>query len=293
GVSFLSGALALGDTLRGNFDQLFTSANAGTDAVVRSATTLESGTRAERTLIAASLASQVRSVGGVADAQPLVMGFGQLIGSDGKAIGGMGPPRIASNWVSDPALNPYHLVSGRAPAADDEVVINQGAANDGHLHLGQTTTVQVPQPVTVRIVGIATFGTANGFGRATYTAFSLAGAERFITGRPDQITSISVKAAPGVSQSDLVSRIQPVLPPGVEAITGTQLTSDNISSVNSTFLDTLRSFLLAFAGIALLVATFSISNTFSILTAQRTREAALLRAIGASRRQILGSGVID
>jgi putative ABC transport system permease protein len=79
----------------------------------------------------------------------------------------------------------------------------------------------------------------------------------------------------------------------VEVITGTQLTSDNISSVNSTFLDTLRSFLLAFAGIALLVATFSISNTFSILTAQRTREAALLRAIGASRRQILGTGVIE
>lgn len=293
GVSFLSGALALGDTLRSNFDTLFANANAGTDAVVRSTTALESGARTDRTLIPASVVSQVRSVGGVADAQPLVMGFGQLIGSDGKAIGGMGPPRIASNWVSDPALNPYHLTSGRAPLADDEVVINQGAANDGHLRLGQTTTVQVPQPVTVRIVGIATFGTANGFGSATYTAFSLAGAERYITGRPDQVTSVSVKAAPGVSQSDLVSRIQPVLPAGVEAVTGAQLTQDNISSVNSTFLDTLRSFLLAFAGIALLVATFSISNTFSILTAQRTREAALLRAIGASRRQLLVSGLIE
>jgi putative ABC transport system permease protein len=184
-------------------------------------------------------------------------------------------------------------VSGRAPIADNEVVINRGAAKTGKLAVGQTTTVQTPQPVTVRIVGIATFGTADGFGPSTYTAFSLAGAERHISGRPGQVTSISVKAAPGVSQDTVVTRIQAALPQGVQSITGVQLTQDNIDNVNSSFLDTLRIFLLVFAGIALLVATFSISNTFSILTAQRTREAALLRAIGASRRQILGSVVIE
>ena len=293
GVSFLAGALALSDTLGANFDTLFTNANAGTDAVVRSATALGSGPGAPRTLIPASLVGQIRAVPGVADAQPSITGAGQLIGSNGKAVGGIGPPRIAATWIPDTALNPYQLVSGRAPQADNEVVINRGAAKSGNLSLGQTTTVQTPEPVTVRIVGIATFGTADGFGPSTYTAFSLAGAERFITARPGQLTSISVKAAPGVSQDQLASRIQSALPAGVQAITGAQLTQDNINNVNSSFLDTLRTFLLVFAGIALLVATFSISNTFSILTAQRTREAALLRAIGASRRQILGSVVIE
>ncbi|HEY1635484.1 MAG TPA: FtsX-like permease family protein [Acidimicrobiales bacterium] len=293
GVSFLAGALALSDTLGANFNTLFANANAGTDAVVRSTTALGSGPRAPRTLIPASLVPQVGAVDGVADAQPSITGDGQLIGADGKAIGGIGPPRIAANWVPDPALNPYRLVSGRAPQSDNEVVINQGAAKTGKLALGQTTTVETPQPVTVRIVGIATFGTADGFGPATYTAFSLAGAERYISGRPGQVTSISVKAAPGVSQDTVVNRIQAALPAGVEAITGAQLTQDNIDNINSSFLDTLRIFLLVFAGIALLVATFSISNTFSILTAQRTREAALLRAIGASRRQILASVVVE
>ena len=293
GVSFLAGALALSDTLGANFDTLFANANAGTDAVVRSTTALGSGPRAPRTLIPASLVGQIGAIPGVADAQPSITGDGQLIGSDGKVIGGIGPPRIAGSWISDAALNPYHLVSGRAPEADNEVVINRGAAKTGKLTPGQTTTVQTPQPVTVRIVGIATFGTADGFGPATYTGFSLAGAERYITGRPGQLTSIAVKAAPGVSQDTMVSRIQAVLPPGIEAITGAQLTQDNVDNVNSSFLDTLRIFLLVFAGIALLVATFSISNTFSILTAQRTREAALLRAIGASRRQILGSVVVE
>jgi putative ABC transport system permease protein len=293
GVSFLAGALALSDTLGANFDTLFTNANAGTDAVVRSTTALGSGPGAPRTLIPASLVDQIRALPGVADAQPSITGEGQLLGSNGKAVGGIGPPRIAANWITDPALNPYRLVSGRAPQTDNEVVINRGAAKSGNLSLGQTTTAQTPEPVTVRIVGIATFGTADGFGPSTYTAFTATGAERYITGRPGQLTSISVKAAPGVSQDQLVSRIHPALPAGVEAITGAQLTQDNINNVNSSFLDTLRTFLLVFAGIALLVATFSISNTFSILTAQRTREAALLRAIGASRRQILGSVVIE
>src|SRR5262245_23473767 len=109
GVAFLAGALTLGDTLRRNFDQLFTTANAGTDAVVRSATSVGNGVTTPRPPIPSALAAQLRRVPGVADAQPSITGSGQIIGSDGKAVGGLGPPRAAGNWISDPALTPYRL----------------------------------------------------------------------------------------------------------------------------------------------------------------------------------------
>jgi putative ABC transport system permease protein len=289
GVSFLAGALALGDTLNANFSKLFTTAGAGTDAVVRSATTLGNGPGAKRPPIPAALAATVRRVPGVADAQASITGFGELIGSGGKAIGGIGPPRSAANWISDPALTPYRLVAGHAPRGTGEVVVNRGAAIAGNLHLGQTITVQVPAPIRVTVAGIATFGTENGLGASTYTAFSLAGAERYIAGRPGQVSSILVRAVPGVSQASLAARIRQVLPPGVEALTGGEVTQQNISDLSGEFLTALRIFLLVFAGIALLVAAFTIASTFSIVVAQRTREAALLRSLGATRRQIMCS----
>jgi putative ABC transport system permease protein len=298
GVAFLAGTLALGDTLRANFDNLFTQANAGTDAVVRSATKFavdRSGPLdvASRGMVDASVIDTVRAVEGVATAAPSVDGYGQIIGRDGSAIGGTGPPRTAGNWIDDPDLNPYRIVEGRPPQADDEVVINRGAATSGDLHVGDTTTMETPQPVTVRIVGIATYGTSDGMGQVTYAGFTLSAAERYLTSDPGRVSSILVKADPGVSEDQLVQRLQPALPSGVEAITGAQLTQQDINDINATFLNLLRGFLTVFAGVALLVGAFSIYNTFSILVAQRTRESALLRALGASRRQIVRSVIAE
>jgi putative ABC transport system permease protein len=231
--------------------------------------------------------ARVRAVDGIASVAPYVEGYGQLLGKDGKAIGGNGPPRLAGSWITDPDLNAYRLVEGRAPRAADEVVLNRGAATSGKLSLGDTTTLQTPRPVRVRIVGIATFASADGFGETTYAALPLAGAQRLILGRTDRISSIRVKAAPGVSQEQLVARLNRVLPAGTPAITGKQLTKENTNDIDAEFLGQLRSFLLVFAGIALLVGAFSIYNTLSILAAQRTRESALLRALGASRRQLI------
>jgi putative ABC transport system permease protein len=294
GVAFLTGTLVLSDTIRGNFDTLFASANAGTDAVVRNAAAVEAdggrGPSARaRGLVPASIVDTLREVDGVAAVAPQVQGYGQLIGKDGKAIGGNGPPRVAANWVEDPDLTAYRLVEGRAPQADDEVVVNRGAASDGDLRIGDTATVQTPEPVRVRIVGIATWGSADGFGRSTYTGFTLSGAQRYVLNKPGQLSSIAVQAAPGMSQQQLVDRIRPVLPRGVEALTGAQLTDETIADVSGQFLNMFETFLLVFAGVALLVATFSIHNTFTIVVAQRTRESALLRALGAARSQVLGS----
>ena len=181
GVAFLSGTLVLGDTLTANFDRLFADANAGTDVVVRSsidipADDLQSG----RGLIPASVVAQVAAVDGVAAAEPQVSGYGQLIGRDGKAIGGNGPPTLAGNWIANPELNAYRLAEGRAPAAGDEVVINRGAAETGGFGIGDTVTVRTPDPVQATVVGLSTFGGEDGFGAVTFTAFTFEAAQRYL-----------------------------------------------------------------------------------------------------------------
>src|SRR5918994_1414035 len=295
GVAFLAGTLVLGDTLRANFDNLFTEANAGTDVVVRHESRLSTDPGepdTQRGLVDASVVDTVRGVDGVAAAEPTVEGFGQIVGKNGDKLGGNGPPTLAGNWIENEDLNPYQLVEGRVPRADNEVVINRGAADDGDLKIGDTTTVQTPEPVPVTIVGIATFGSADGLGQTTFTAFDLESAQQHLIEQTDQVGGITVKADEGVSQDELLSRVQRGVPADAEAITGTELTTENTTDINEEFLDLFTTFLTVFAGVALLVATFSIYNTFSIIVAQRTRESALLRAIGAGRGQILASVVV-
>ena len=224
GVAFLTGALTLGDTLSANFSQLFGTATSGISVVVRSATTVSGGVAGTRPPIPASLVNAVRRVPGVAAAQPSITGQAELLGPDGKAIGGLGPPRSGGNWISDPRLTPYRLAAGRAPRGLHEVVIDRGAATAGKLAIGSVTTVLTPAPVRVRVVGLATFGTASSFGGAPYTGFSLAGAQRYLAAKPGEVSAIEVSAAPGVSPGTLARRLDRVLPRGVQAITGAELT---------------------------------------------------------------------
>ncbi len=287
GVALLAGTMVLGDTLKANFDSLFNSALGKADAVVRSANTLDTDGEFAQDLIPESLADDITTLNGVEAVAPQIEGFGQLTGADGKKLGGNGPPTLAGNWITDPDLNPYELAEGRAPEGPDEVVINRGAAIDGDLSIGETTVVATPEPVQVTIVGIASFGGEDGLGPTTFTAFSLAGAEEHITGRTGEVTSLLVQAADGTSQDELADEIAAVVPNDAEVITGDELVAEANDQINADFLGFLRTFLIVFAAVALLVATFSINNTFAIIAAQRQRSSALLRAVGGDRRHVL------
>jgi putative ABC transport system permease protein len=300
GVAFLTGTLVLGATVRGGFDQMFATANAGTAVIVRNATEIGGGDTGQRGVVDPAVLESVRAVPGVASAVAVVSGPAQIVGADGAAIGGQGPPTLGSSWIDDPALEPYRIAEGRSPRASSaptgdpvEVVIDRGAAKDAGLAVGDTTTVLVPTQVPVRIVGIVTFGDDDGMAGATYTGFAPSDATRLLAGGRPGISQIRIGAEPGVSQAELATRVGAVLPDGTEALTGNALSAEQLKGIEDEFLRTMQTLLLVFAGVALLVAAFSIHNTFSIVAAQRSRESALLRAIGATRAQVLGSVVLE
>ena len=293
GVGFLAGVLVLSATINQSFNDLFGDANRGTDVYVRAHTSLQTTGFNTRPQIDPAVLDQVARIDGVEHAELAIDGLGQIVNASGKAVGipDRGPPTFASNWKTDERLNPYKLAEGRAPARDGEVVINRQAATDGGIHVGDQVTVTLREPAAATVVGLATFGTAESSGGSTYVAFATPTALRLIgEGKAD---GVKVVARPGMSQDELVTRIARDLPPGLEAITGTQLTQESVDAIQGTFLRFLTTFLTMFAVIAVIVSVFSIYNTFAILVAQRTREMALLRAIGASRGQVLRSVLFE
>ena len=182
-------------------------------------------------------------------------------------------------------------MAGGPPRADDEAVIDRASAEQAGFTVGDTATVLVQAgPQRIRIAGIARFGRADNPGGATVVLFTQAAAQRLM-GAPGKLDGIAVVANPGVSQTQLRDRIASATP-GVEVVTGKAVVAENQHGIRDA-LKLINRFLLLFAANALFVGSFVIYNTFSIVVAQRGREVALLRAIGASRRQVLGSVLLE
>ena len=295
GVAFMAGSLVLTDTIGKTFDTMFADIYDGTDGFVRGKATIQGEMGDDsRTRLDGSVLDAVRDVDGVAVAEPTVQGYAQLVGKDGKAVGNpnMGAPTFGGNWTDNPDLNPFTVVAGRPPRADDEIVVDKLSADAGKLKVGDTTTMLTKvgaEPVT--IVGITKFGELDSPGGATFIGFTQTTAERVITA-PGEYNGVAVVGEPGVSQSTLRDRIATVLPVTAEAITGDQLTKENQNDLKQA-MGFFGTFMVTFAAIALFVGSFIIYNTFSILVAQRSRETALLRAVGASRRQVLWSILLE
>ena len=296
GVAFVAGTMVLTDTVTSTFDDLFTEVFAGTDAFVRAEEPFDAdfGGGSTRPLVDESLLDTVAAVDGVAYASPDIGGFAQIVGSDGKALGspGQGPPTFGGNWEDNDDLNAWTVVEGEAPDADGEVIIDRRSAKEGDLTIGARTTVLTRTgPVDVTVVGIAKFGDADSPGGASYAGFTRPFAQR-VMGQPGKINGVSVVAADGVSQEEVRDRIAAVLPPAHEVITGDELAQENKDDIQQ-IVSIFGTVMLGFALVALFVGSFIIYNTFSILVAQRTREMALFRALGASRRQVTGSLLLE
>ncbi|MGH9178865.1 MAG: ABC transporter permease [Acidimicrobiales bacterium] len=292
GIAFLAGTLMLSDTIGRTFDELFADVYRNVDAVARSDNEIEGEFGADdlRGRIDASLVDVVKGVDGVDLAEGSVVGYGQLIGTDGEPIGdpNQGAPTFAVDWPELDELNPFNLAEGRAPEADDEVVIDKHSADEGDLAVGDRTTVITKSgPIPVEIVGMARFGDADSPGGASFAMFTQAAAERYVA-EPGKVDEIAAKADGGVSEEELRGRLDAALPDGVEVLTGQEITEEAQNDIQQA-LSFFTIFLTVFAGIAMVVSVFSIYNTFSIIVAQRTREMALLRAVGASRPQVLAS----
>lgn len=295
GVAFLVGTLVFTDTMGRTFDDLFADIYADTDTVVRSASSVEDQMGFEaRGRIPESAIGLVRTVEGVATAEGSVQGFAQIVDPDGDVIGrsAQGPPSFGGNYLTG-ALGPWVLTEGSKAPGPGELVIDLGSAREGGLSIGDDVTVLTQTgPHVLPLVGTARFGSIDSPGGAHVSLFDMVTAQQLLIGHTGEIDAVVVDAAPGVSEQELTERIAAVLPETQEAITGSAIIEEQQDMMANAmgFFETL---LLVFAIIGLVVASFTIFNTFQIVITQRIREMALLRAIGASRSQVISAQLIE
>jgi putative ABC transport system permease protein len=292
GVALITGTYVLTDSIKGAFGGIFTQVYQGTDATVtgKSAFDLsDNGTTAPP--FGQSLLPKIRQLPDVADAVGGVGGNAHLIlGS--KVVHFGGAPNLGfSVDPKRPVLNSLKLVDGKWPGTN-QVVIDEATVHKKHLQIGQTIGVQANGPtLQMRISGFVHFGGASSLGGATLSGFNLPTAQRLFQ-RIGKLDQIRAKAKAGITPAKLAAEIRGVLPPHTQVRTGQAQAKEDAKDTES-FLNFLQDFLLAFGGIALFVGSFVIANSLSITIAQRTRELATLRTLGASRRQVRRLIVIE
>ncbi|MGH3026934.1 MAG: ABC transporter permease, partial [Gaiellaceae bacterium] len=299
GVAMMSGTYVLTDTIDKAFSTIFDESYAGTDVVVsgKGADIDFQGVSSTAPPVDESLVDEVRALPDVEAASGSVSDETntKIIGSDGKAINTQGAPSLGFGIDPSPdaqRFNPLNIVEGTWADADGEVVIDAGTADREDYQVGDKIEIATIQPKQeFEITGIAKFGDVDSLGTATFAIFNLPTAQKLLD-REGQVDSISVAGADGTTPEQLMGEIQPILPADAQVRSGAVEAQEDKDDI-SEFTSFIRYFLLAFAGIALFVGAFVIFNTLSITVAQRTREFATMRTVGASRRQILWSVIVE
>lgn len=290
GAAMISGTLLLTGQITGAFDDIFAKANAGTDVILTQKTEFDSQQQQPGPL-PESLVETVANVDGVAVAEGQIGALGSLV-VDGEYIAPTGGPPLVFSLPKDQRFNTNTLVDGVFPTRSGEVAVETTVAKREKLTVGQraglTTRIGV-KPVT--IAGIFRFADASTLGGATLTAITLDDAQAWFD-RAGQVSTINVAADPGVSPNELAVRIRAAVPATVLVETGEANATRQADTINDG-LSFLPQALFVFAAIALLVGGFIIFNVFSITVAQRIRELAMLRTIGASRTQLLRSVLLE
>ncbi len=289
GVSFVTGTFVLRDSIDNTLGSLVGQASKGLDVSVRSVGTGEvspvsvNGTSTVRPGVPLALVETIAAVPGVARVVPNLQGTAILAGSDGIAVRTGGAPSLGFAFTEDDPS--FTLVSGRGPTGPGEIAVETDTLERAHLQVGDSTQAVIgDQAREVTITGEVRFGALFG---ATAVLVDSATARRVFA--PDgMVDALVVTAEPGVSHVELRAAVATALPANLEAVTGATAQSEVETSMQQG-LQFFTTFLLAFAGVALFVGSFIIVNTFSMLVGQRARELALLRAIGATRAQVIRS----
>ena len=295
GVAMISGTFVLTDSIDQAFDRVFGEIRETSSAVItgKSAIDLTGGSGVTEPTFDEGLLEEVRALPAVAEAEGSVDSEAtQLIGDDGKAVVSGGAPNIGFSIADgDSQFNPLTLIEGQWPGAN-EVAIDKATASDEGFELGEVIGVQAEGPVQrLRLAGIFEFSSGLSIGGATLTGFDLPTAQRLF-GKVGKLDEIAIASKPDVPPAELVSQVEEILPPATQVKTGQEQARADAEETNE-FISFLQTFLLAFAGIALFVGAFVIANSLSITIAQRTREFATLRTIGATNRQVLGSVLVE
>jgi putative ABC transport system permease protein len=299
GVAMVTGAYVVTDTMLSAANKLENASYSGADAAIQSkkAFTVDNGNGgAETKPLPESLVQTVSKVPSVALAQGEVTDTAKLTKKNGDVINTTGGPPFAVGFDADsPAaqkLSPFKVKEGAFPKTPDEIAIDAGTASKQHYKVGDMIGASAVGPIKqFKITGIVTFGGVDSLGSATISVFSLKGAQDLFQ-RGNNVDSILVSAKPDVFPTTLRADIRKVLPPGVEVASAKSQDRFDIKGLKS-FLDIIKTALVAFGGIALFVGAFIIFNTLSITVAQRAREFGLLRMIGASRKQVLRSVLFE
>jgi putative ABC transport system permease protein len=296
GVGFLAGTLILTDTMNTAFDRFFGQVSSGEDAVVRHQTayTAASGAGVSRAPIPAAVLSEVRRAPGVAVAEGVVSGYALMTDTRGKAVlPAGGAPTMGYTMTDDVKLRGHvHLLSGHAPGGTHEVAIDAASAAHHHIPLGATIRILFRGPSQqFTVVGTVGYGHEKSFGGTSSAYFSSSTAQR-VLGTAGKYDEIQVRSNGHVSDAVLAKNINAVVPHGVEAVTGAAAAKEASDTIKHIFSFVSVLFTI-FAAIALFVGSFIIWNTFTMIVTQRSREIALMRAVGATRRQVMNNLLVE